>query len=64
MDTILETEKLSKRFSGFEAVSDLNLRLRKGSICAFLGQNGTGQDYNSAHDFGNDAAESGLGTHL
>ena len=43
MDTILETEKLSKRFGGFEAVSDLNLRVRKGSICAFLGQNGAGK---------------------
>jgi ABC-2 type transport system ATP-binding protein len=43
MDTILETEKLSKRFGGFEAVRDLNLRVQKGSICAFLGQNGAGK---------------------
>ncbi len=43
MDTILETDKLSKRFGDFEAVSGLNLRVRKGSICAFLGQNGAGK---------------------
>jgi len=40
METILETDKLTKRF---EAVSGLNLHVRKGSICAFLGQNGAGK---------------------
>jgi ABC-2 type transport system ATP-binding protein len=43
MDTILETDKLSKRFGDFQAVSGLNLRVQKGSICAFLGQNGAGK---------------------
>jgi ABC-2 type transport system ATP-binding protein len=43
MDTILETDKLSKRFADFAAASGLNLRVRKGSICAFLGQNGAGK---------------------
>src|SRR6267143_3625009 len=40
METMLETDKLTKRF---EAVSGLNLHVRKGSICAFLGQNGAGK---------------------
>jgi ABC-2 type transport system ATP-binding protein len=43
METILETDKLTKRFGRFEAVSGLNLQVRKGSICAFLGQNGAGK---------------------
>src|SRR5258705_743311 len=43
METILETDKLTKRFGRFEAVSGLNLRVRMGSICAFLGQNGAGK---------------------
>lgn len=43
MSVILETDKLSKQFGTFKAVSGLNLRVRNGSICAFLGQNGAGK---------------------
>jgi len=43
MQTIIETEKLSKRYGNLEAVHDLNLRVPGGSVCAFLGQNGAGK---------------------
>ncbi|HEY2459369.1 MAG TPA: ABC transporter ATP-binding protein [Candidatus Acidoferrum sp.] len=43
METILETDKLTKRFGRFEAVRDLSVRVPRGSICAFLGQNGAGK---------------------
>jgi len=43
MDPIIETENLTKRYGSFAAVHDLNLQVRTGSICAFLGQNGAGK---------------------
>lgn len=42
-DTILETEGLTKEFRGFAAVSDVNLRVRRGSIHALIGPNGAGK---------------------
>jgi len=43
METILETQELSKSYGSFQAVKKLNLKIGKGSICAFLGQNGAGK---------------------
>lgn len=40
---ILETQGLSKQFLGFNAVSDVNLRIRRGSIHALIGPNGAGK---------------------
>lgn len=40
---ILETKGLSKEFLGFNAVSDVNLRVRRGSIHALIGPNGAGK---------------------
>ncbi|MCY1271485.1 Arginine transport ATP-binding protein ArtM [compost metagenome] len=40
---ILETRMLSKEFKGFTAVSDVNLRVRRGSIHALIGPNGAGK---------------------
>lgn len=40
---ILETTGLTKEFAGFLAVSDVNLRVRKGSIHALIGPNGAGK---------------------
>jgi len=40
---ILETRGLSKEFLGFNAVSDVNLRIRRGSIHALIGPNGAGK---------------------
>jgi len=40
---ILETRDLTKDFSGFTAVSEVNLKVRKGSIHALIGPNGAGK---------------------
>jgi len=42
-DVILETRGLTKEFSGFVAVKDVNLRVRRGSIHALIGPNGAGK---------------------
>jgi branched-chain amino acid transport system ATP-binding protein len=42
-DTILETEGLTKEFKGFVAVSDVALKVRRGSIHALIGPNGAGK---------------------
>lgn len=45
MDTeyIIETRALSKEFSGFVAVDDVNLKVQKGTIHALIGPNGAGK---------------------
>jgi branched-chain amino acid transport system ATP-binding protein len=40
---VLETERLTKTFAGFTAVSEVNLRVREGSIHALIGPNGAGK---------------------
>ena len=42
-DTIIETRGLTRRFNSHDAVSDLDLQIDKGRICAFLGPNGAGK---------------------
>ena len=42
-DDILVTEGLGKAFGDFKAVSDVNLRVRRGSIHALIGPNGAGK---------------------
>ncbi len=42
-DIVLETRGLSKRFGGFMAVKDVNLRVARGSIHALIGPNGAGK---------------------
>lgn len=42
-DVILETRGLTKEFRGFVAVSNVNLRVRRGSIHALIGPNGAGK---------------------
>jgi len=42
-EIILETKNLTKEFKGFTAVSDVNLRVRRGSIQALIGPNGAGK---------------------
>jgi branched-chain amino acid transport system ATP-binding protein len=42
-DTILETRGLAKSFRGFVAVSDVNLKVRRGAIHALIGPNGAGK---------------------
>ena len=42
-DVILVTEGLSKRFGDFSAVSDVSLRIQRGTIHALIGPNGAGK---------------------
>jgi branched-chain amino acid transport system ATP-binding protein len=42
-DCILETRSLTKQFKGFVAVSDVDLRVRRGEIHALIGPNGAGK---------------------
>ena len=42
-DIVLETQGLTKEFRGFVAVSNVNLRVRRGSIHALIGPNGAGK---------------------
>jgi len=42
-DIILETRKLTKEFKGFAAVSDVDLKVRRGQIHALIGPNGAGK---------------------
>ena len=42
-DHILETRNLTKEFKGFVAVSEVNLRVRRGDIHALIGPNGAGK---------------------
>ena len=43
MDDVLVTEGLSKSFGDFRAVSDVSLRIRRGTIHALIGPNGAGK---------------------
>ncbi|MCI8509575.1 MAG: ABC transporter ATP-binding protein [Lachnospiraceae bacterium] len=40
---IIDTENLTKTYSGFTAVSDLNLHIPQGTVYGFLGPNGAGK---------------------
>ena len=42
-DVILRTEGLTKEFSGFVAVNEVNLQVRRGTIHALIGPNGAGK---------------------
>jgi branched-chain amino acid transport system ATP-binding protein len=42
-DIILQTQGLTKEFLGFKAVSDVNLKIKRGSIHALIGPNGAGK---------------------
>ena len=42
-DIILETRQLTKEFKGFTAVSNVDLRVQRGSIHALIGPNGAGK---------------------
>ena len=42
-DVILEAKQLTKEFSGFVAVSDVNLQVKAGTIHALIGPNGAGK---------------------
>lgn len=43
MNTILECEALSKKFSSLDALSNINLKLDRGRIIGLLGPNGSGK---------------------
>lgn len=43
MAAVIETAELKKNYGKHEAVRGINLSVRAGSVCAFLGQNGAGK---------------------
>lgn len=43
MEVLLKTEKLTKSYGTFQAVSDLSLQVHKGEIYGFIGLNGAGK---------------------
>lgn len=43
MQAILETENLSKNFGALQAVNNVNLKIREGSIHSIIGPNGAGK---------------------
>ena len=43
MTAALTLDGISKRYGGFQAVSDLSFEVEKGTICGFLGPNGAGK---------------------
>jgi ABC-2 type transport system ATP-binding protein len=43
MDTVITTDKLTKKFGAFVAASELTFEVRKGEIFGFLGANGAGK---------------------
>ena len=43
MTAALTLDGISKRYGGFQAVSDLSFEVEKGRICGFLGPNGAGK---------------------
>ena len=43
MEHIIETKNLTKKYNGFFAVKNLNLKIRKGEVFGFLGPNGAGK---------------------
>jgi len=42
-ELLIETHALTKRYSSIEAVCSLNLKVPPGSICGFIGKNGSGK---------------------
>lgn len=43
LEYIVQTQNLSKNFGKEQAVSNINLQIRKGEIYGFLGPNGAGK---------------------
>src|SRR5436309_15665750 len=43
MNTVIRTEKLTKRFGSLAAVDGLDLEVREGEVFGFLGPNGAGK---------------------
>src|SRR5438132_6545599 len=43
METVIHTEKLTKRFGALTAVEGLDLEVREGEVFGFLGPNGAGK---------------------
>jgi ABC-2 type transport system ATP-binding protein len=61
---VIETQDLTKRYRGFEAVSNLNLRVGAGRITGFLGRNGAGKSSTIKMLLGISRASSGSGALL
>lgn len=58
-DYILEMERICKAFPGVQALDDVNLRIRRGSIHALMGENGAGKSTLMKCLFGIYAPDSG-----
>lgn len=64
LERIIETEELTKHYGGFEAVRQLNCRVRSGRITGFLGRNGAGKSSTIKMLLGMIKPTSGRGTVL
>lgn len=43
MSIAIETKGLTKQFGAHKAVNDINIKVKKGAVCGFLGKNGAGK---------------------
>ena len=43
METVIKTDRLTKRFGDFTAVNEISFEVFKGEIFGFLGANGAGK---------------------
>jgi len=59
---VIETQNLTKKYNGFLAVDDLNLRIKKGEVFGFLGPNGSGKTTLASLLIGLNKPDSGEGT--
>ena len=48
-DLVIDVHGLSKSFGGREVVRDVDMQVRRGEICGFLGPNGSGKKIGRAH---------------
>ena len=43
--TLLEVQHVTKRFGGFQALTDVSLQVHQGERLGLIGPNGSGQDH-------------------
>ena len=64
MGTVIETNELKKSYGKHEAVKGLNLAVQDGSVCAFLGPEWRGQEFDDQDAPWHDPSNVGHWQHL